>query len=92
MPKQIFEINSFSAGIISNPKDELDIPPSAATFSLNVDPLDSGQLRGIPNVQMLKTGGFVDEFTTIQYTKPPTGWISGASATMVPMLNTPNVT
>ena len=70
MPKQIFEINSFSAGIVSDPVDELDIPSSAATTSLNVDPLNDGELKGIPEVQVLKDTGFQNNFTTIVYTQP----------------------
>tara|TARA_R110000744_G_scaffold88031_1_gene171703 strand:+ start:50 stop:325 length:276 start_codon:yes stop_codon:yes gene_type:complete len=70
MPKQIFEINSFSAGIISDPVDERDIPSSAATYSLNIDPLNDGELKGIPEVQVLKETGFSDNFTTVTYTRP----------------------
>ena len=69
MPKQIFEINSFSAGIISDPVDELDIPSSAATTSLNVDPLNDGELKGIPEVQVLKDTGFENNFTAAIYTR-----------------------
>lgn len=90
MPKQIFEINRFSSGIIANPKDELDIPIDAATLSLNIDPLGSGQLQGIPNVQVLKTGGFVNEFRSIQYTRPFSSWSSVASPSVQPEPNAPS--
>jgi len=69
MPKQIFEINTFSAGIISDPVDELDIPSSAASMSLNVDPLNDGELKGIPEVQVLKDTGFQNNFTEVVYTR-----------------------
>ena len=74
MPKQIYEINSFSTGIVSNPKDELDIPHDAATISLNIDPLNNGELKGIPDVQVLKTTGFTDAFSEITYVKPSSTW------------------
>ena len=70
MPKQIYEINSFSAGVISDPIDELDIPASAASASLNVDPLNDGELKGIPEVQVLKETGFQNNFSAVQYTRP----------------------
>jgi len=69
MPKRIFEINTFQAGIISDPQDELDIPPSAASTSLNIDPLHSGDLKGIPEVQVLKDTGFENPFSAISYTR-----------------------
>ena len=70
MPKQIYEINSFSTGIVSNPKDELDIPHDAATLSLNIDPLNNGELKGIPKIQLLKTTGFENNFSAMSYIKP----------------------
>tara|TARA_Y100001951_G_C11031573_1_gene125272 strand:+ start:59 stop:334 length:276 start_codon:yes stop_codon:yes gene_type:complete len=70
MPRQIFEINGFHLGITSNPEDELDIPNDAATISLNVDPLNEGELKGIPDNQYLKTSGFLSSFSDITYTKP----------------------
>tara|TARA_R110000824_G_scaffold278458_1_gene466637 strand:- start:387 stop:659 length:273 start_codon:yes stop_codon:yes gene_type:complete len=70
MPKQIYEINSFSTGIVSNPKDELDIPHDAATLSLNIDPLNNGELKGIPKVQLLKSTGFQNNFSVVSYTQP----------------------
>jgi hypothetical protein len=70
VPKQIFEINTFNAGIVSDPTDEMDIPTSAATTSLNIDPLNDGELRGIPEVQVLKDTGFENNFSTISYTRP----------------------
>jgi hypothetical protein len=79
MPKQIYEINSFSTGIVSNPKDELDIPHDAATISLNIDPLNNGELKGIPSVQLLKTTGFKDNFSVMSYIKPASIWQSSST-------------
>jgi len=70
MPKQLFEINSFSSGIISDPIDELDIPNGAASVSLNIDPLNEGELKGIPEVQVLKDTGFQNNFTAVEYVRP----------------------
>lgn len=70
MPKQLFEINSFSSGIISDPIDELDIPNGAASVSLNIDPLNEGELKGIPEVQVLKDTGFQNNFTAVSYVRP----------------------
>ena len=53
MPKRIFEIPTFDRGIMSSPEDELDIPANAATYSLNIDPLTSGELRGVPKSNYL---------------------------------------
>ena len=58
MPKRIFEIASFDRGIMSSPEDELDLPANAATYSLNIDPLTSGELRGVPKSNYLKKTGF----------------------------------
>lgn len=47
MPKELFEIKNFEAGIVTNP-DDRDIPPNAATYSENIDPYgQSGSLMGI---------------------------------------------
>lgn len=47
MPKELFEIQEFEAGIVTNP-DDRDIPPNAATYSENIDPYgQSGSLMGI---------------------------------------------
>ena len=83
MAKQIYEINSFGSGIVSNPKDELDLPQDAATASLNIDPLNNGELTGIPDVQILKTSGFANQFTAISYTRAPS-YVS-SSSTMAPL-------
>ena len=80
MPKQIFEINSFGSGIVSDPIDELDIPSGAATISLNVDPLNEGELKGIPEVQVLKDNGFQNSYSGVVYTRP-SAYIQSASAT-----------
>lgn len=46
--KQNFEIKRFLTGIISSPSAS-DIPPDAASYSLNVDPtVEDGKLGGIP--------------------------------------------
>ena len=53
MPKELIEINSFDAGTISS-VSEKDIPTEAATYSLNVDPLNrDGQLKGIPEDRLV---------------------------------------
>ena len=70
MPKQIFEINSFDRGIISNPDDELDIPDNAASYSLNVDPLTKGELAGIPKSTFLKRTGFKQHYELVSYRRP----------------------
>ena len=57
MPKQNFEIKTFTNGIVSNPSDALDIPDDAATYSLNVDPLTEGSIGGIPDDAALKISG-----------------------------------
>ena len=36
MPKQNFEIKTFTKGLVSNPSDALDIPDDAATYSLDL--------------------------------------------------------
>ena len=57
MPKRIFEIRNFDNGIMSNPEDELDIPANSATYSLNIDPLTRGELKGVPKSSYLKRTG-----------------------------------
>jgi|7_EtaG_2_1085326.scaffolds.fasta_scaffold103497_2 hypothetical protein len=89
MPKQIYEINSFSTGIVNNPKDELDIPHDAATKSLNIDPLTGGELKGIPTVQILKTNGFTNEFSTVAYVKPSVGFSAVNEQSTAAMDNAP---
>tara|TARA_R100000353_G_scaffold20620_1_gene18600 strand:+ start:2021 stop:2299 length:279 start_codon:yes stop_codon:yes gene_type:complete len=72
MPKRIFEIGTFNRGIMSQPEDELDIPPNAATYSLNIDPLTSGELRGIPKSNYLKRTGFTKSLEMTNYNRPTT--------------------
>ena len=48
MPKSNYEIETFAVGIVSNPTDERDIPKNAATYSLNIDPLNAAELSAIP--------------------------------------------
>ena len=53
MPKELIEINSFDAGTITN-VSERDIPTEAATYSLNIDPMNKdGQLKGIPEDRLV---------------------------------------
>ena len=48
MPKELFEINHFNQGTITNP-GQADIPPNAASSSLDLDPIaEDGKLVGIP--------------------------------------------
>lgn len=89
MPKLIYEINTFSSGIVNNPKDELDIPSDAATKSLNIDPLTGGELKGIPEVQVLKTNGFTNEFTNVVYVKPASDYPAVATTVTTAMDNEP---
>lgn len=72
MPKRIFEIGTFNRGIMSQPEDELDIPPNAATYSLNIDPLTSGELRGVPKSNYLKRTGFTKSLEMTNYNRPTT--------------------
>ena len=72
MPKRIFEIGTFNRGIMSQPEDELDIPPNAATYSLNIDPLTSGELRGVPKSNYLKRTGFTKSLEMTTYNRPTT--------------------
>jgi len=72
MPKQLFEINGFHLGIMSNPEDELDTPNDSATYSLNIDPLNEGELKGIPDNEYLKYTGFKTAFSSVKYYKPAT--------------------
>ena len=67
MPKQNYEIKDFNSGIVSNPEDERDIPPNAASYSLNIDPLSNGVLKGMPSDEMLKRTGFSDNVLMYDY-------------------------
>jgi|TARA_R110000751_G_scaffold199671_1_gene304464 hypothetical protein len=69
MPKQNFEIKTFTKGIVSNPSDALDIPDDAATYSLNVDPLTEGSIGGIPDDAALKVSGFTVNVSSITYSQ-----------------------
>tara|TARA_X000001382_G_scaffold14084_2_gene9134 strand:- start:6966 stop:7244 length:279 start_codon:yes stop_codon:yes gene_type:complete len=82
MPKRIFEIPTFDRGIMSSPEDELDIPANAATYSLNIDPLTSGELRGVPKSNYLKKTGFTATIELTNYNRPTTySYPSPTSAT-----------
>ena len=69
MPKQNFEIKTFTNGIVSNPSDALDIPDDAATYSLNIDPLNEGSIGGVPDDAALKLSGFIANRSAIFYTQ-----------------------
>lgn len=72
MPKRIYEINNFNQGIVANPNDELDTPPNSASISLNIDPLVSGELAGVPTDAYLKQSGFKSTYSVTVYTAPRT--------------------
>lgn len=82
MPKQNFEISTFTNGIISNPSDELDIPVDAATYSLNVDPQTEGSLGGVPDDAFLKPSGFTVDMSDMSYSQGghtlPASGVAGA--------------
>ena len=68
MPKELFEIRNFTKGIVSTPSEE-DIPPNAATYSLNVEPnAIDGKLSGrksdtakaIVGLTAVQSSAFVD--------------------------------
>jgi len=67
MPKQNYEIKDFNAGIMANPEDEADIPHNAASYSLNIDPLSNGVLKGMPSDTMLKKTGFASNVQMYDY-------------------------
>lgn len=55
MPKQLLEIKRFNIGTILAP-DTKDIPPEAASYSLNIDSVtEDGKLKGIPKDLILST-------------------------------------
>jgi len=56
VPKRLEEINVFSAGTVYTP-DDRDLPNSAASYSLNVDPLlDNGSIKSIPDDTTQRAG------------------------------------
>lgn len=60
MPKDYLEINKFQTGIITTPS-ETDIPPDAASDSLNIDPInEDGVLVSIPEDGYLNIDGYTD--------------------------------
>tara|TARA_R100001244_G_scaffold67256_1_gene55126 strand:- start:269 stop:526 length:258 start_codon:yes stop_codon:yes gene_type:complete len=62
MAKQLLEIKRFNVGTILSP-DAKDIPPEAASYSLNIDSVtEDGKLKGIPNDSITATfpGGISD--------------------------------
>lgn len=49
MPKQLLEMKLFNVGTITTP-DSTDIPPEAASYSLDVDSvMEDGKLKGVPS-------------------------------------------
>jgi hypothetical protein len=77
MPKQNYEIKTFTQGILASPQDNLDIPDNAAVYSLNIDPLTDGALGGIPDDMLLKGSGFTTDISSISYTQ---GGVTGGSS------------
>lgn len=67
MPKLNYEIKEFNAGIVANPEDERDIPSNAASYSLNIDPLSNGVLKGMSSDTLLKKTGFSSNSTMYDY-------------------------
>ena len=63
MPKEIQEVSQFITGTMTTPS-ERDIPPDAASFSLNIEPASQdGILQGVPdhtNVQFTSGGSSTD--------------------------------
>jgi len=89
MPKKIYEIGSFNAGIVANPNDELDIPDNAATYSLNIEPLTKGELKGIPKATFLKPSGFSQHYLLVEYNRPRSQSFL-ESRSQVPIQNIPD--
>tara|TARA_R110000744_G_scaffold137058_1_gene247425 strand:+ start:50 stop:334 length:285 start_codon:yes stop_codon:yes gene_type:complete len=89
MPKQIYELRSFDRGIMSSPEDELDLPDNAATYSLNIDPLSDGELKGVPKSVYLKESGFINDYILNSYNRPSSN-SPFAAATSPPASNTMN--
>tara|TARA_R110002110_G_scaffold166473_1_gene367055 strand:- start:512 stop:817 length:306 start_codon:yes stop_codon:yes gene_type:complete len=49
MPKQLLEMKLFNVGTITTP-DSTDIPPEAASYSLDLDSvMEDGKLKGVPD-------------------------------------------
>ena len=69
MPKLNYEIKDFNSGIVANPEDERDIPHNAASYSLNIDPLSNGVLKGMPSDTMLKKTGFATNVQMYDYSQ-----------------------
>tara|TARA_R110002012_G_scaffold61490_2_gene161232 strand:+ start:2798 stop:12904 length:10107 start_codon:yes stop_codon:yes gene_type:complete len=78
MPKELIEINSFDAGTITS-VSERDIPTEAASYSLNVDPVNrDGQLKGVPEDRLVTSLSTVVPIDVLNY-----GLQWGASAIRV---------
>jgi len=67
VPKLNYEIKDFNSGIVANPEDERDIPTNAASYSLNIDPLSNGVLKGMNSDTLLKKTGFASNVTMYDY-------------------------
>ena len=53
MPKELFEIKQFQTGTVTTPA-ERDLPPDAASHSLNIDPISvDGKLQGMSEDQYM---------------------------------------
>jgi hypothetical protein len=62
MPKELYELNRFDSGTMTTP-DVRDIPPEAASYSLNLDSItEDGVVKGIPNdaTAQSNAGGVTD--------------------------------
>ena len=65
MPRKLLEIDKFQVGIITTPS-ETDIPPDAASYSLNIDPVsEDGVLKSIPSDSYINHFGFTDTRNSI---------------------------
>ena len=67
MPKLNYEIKDFNSGIVANPEDERDIPANAASYSLNIDPLSNGVLKGMSSDTLLKKTGFASNVSMYDF-------------------------
>lgn len=67
MPKQLLELKLFNSGTILAP-DVKDIPPEAASFSMNIDSAtENGVLKGIPTDSTVPVGGLSGAITFVGF-------------------------
>ena len=66
MPKELFEIKQFQTGTVTTPA-ERDLPPDAASHSLNIDPISvDGKLQGMSEDQyMVAASGWANTGTIL---------------------------